>query len=111
MKVMSHQEWQLTRRRLLEDEQRERQSDLSASRAPIQAAVTERAVREIWEAQVSQAPRFMPIGDGFAVDVSNLQSLCPICGLPFQYWPERQVVVRGEDGEYTHKECAEKRGK
>ena len=45
---MSHQEWQLTRRRLLEDEQRERQSDLSASRAPIQAAVTERAVREIW---------------------------------------------------------------
>jgi hypothetical protein len=48
VKLMTHQEWQLTRRRLLEDEQRERQSDLSASRAPIQAAVTERAVREMW---------------------------------------------------------------
>ena len=48
MKVMTQQEWQVLRRRLMTDEQNERSGDLSSSRAPIQAAVTERAIRELW---------------------------------------------------------------
>ena len=48
MKLMSQQEWQTLRRRLMAEEQAERSGDLASSRAPIQAAVTERAIRELW---------------------------------------------------------------
>ena len=45
---MNRIEWQAKRKELTELEKKERSEDWQASRAPLQAAITEQAVRELY---------------------------------------------------------------
>ena len=45
---MDYEDWQLKRRELAEIEKKERQVNWQQARAPLQAAVTEQAVRELY---------------------------------------------------------------
>ncbi len=46
---MDYEAWQLKRKELMEREKQERSINWQQSRAPIQAAVTEQAVRELFD--------------------------------------------------------------
>jgi len=46
---MDYSAWQLKRRFLSDKEKQERSADWQQSRAPIQAAITEQAVRELYD--------------------------------------------------------------
>jgi len=46
---MDYEAWQLKRKQLTEVEKLDRQKNWQASRAPLQAAITEQAVRELYD--------------------------------------------------------------
>ena len=46
---MDFEAWQLKRKELMEVEKRERSENWQQSRAPIQAAITEQAIRELYD--------------------------------------------------------------
>ena len=46
---MDYETWQLKRKQLTELEKADRQKNWQASRAPLQAAITEQAVRELYD--------------------------------------------------------------
>lgn len=46
---MDYESWQLKRKELMEKEKQERSINWQQSRAPIQAAITEQAVRELFD--------------------------------------------------------------
>ena len=46
---MDYEGWQLKRKELMEKEKQERSINWQQSRAPIQAAITEQAVRELYD--------------------------------------------------------------
>lgn len=46
---MDHEQWQAKRKELGEVERKERQQDWQRSRAPLQASITEQAVRELYD--------------------------------------------------------------
>lgn len=54
---MDYEEWQLKRRVLQEAEKKERSINWQQSRAPIQAAITEQAVRELYDLTASIGER------------------------------------------------------
>jgi len=54
---MDYEGWQLKRRALQEREKQERSINWQQSRAPIQAAITEQAVRELYDLVVDLATR------------------------------------------------------
>lgn len=45
---MDYEAWQAKRKELMETERRERQENWQQSRAPLQAAITEQAIRELY---------------------------------------------------------------
>ena len=46
---MNYQEWQLKRRELQQREIAERSGNLESARAPLQVAITEQAIRELYD--------------------------------------------------------------
>ncbi len=54
---MDYEGWQLKRRMLQEREKQERSINWQQSRAPIQAAITEQAVRELYDLVVDLSTR------------------------------------------------------
>lgn len=46
---MTYQEWQKKRSELTEVERRERMTDLDRARTPLQVAVTEQAIRQLYD--------------------------------------------------------------
>ncbi len=54
---MDYEGWQLKRRALQEREKQERSINWQQSRAPIQAAITEQAVRELYDLVVDLSTR------------------------------------------------------
>ncbi len=46
---MDYETWQLKRKELMELEKKERSENWQQSRAPIQAAITEQAIRELYD--------------------------------------------------------------
>lgn len=58
---MDYEEWQLKRRVLQERERQERSINWQQSRAPIQAAITEQAVRELYDLSATLQERIQAI--------------------------------------------------
>jgi len=54
---MDYEGWQLKRRALQEKEKQERSINWQQSRAPLQAAITEQAVRELYDLLVDLSTR------------------------------------------------------
>lgn len=58
---MDYEAWQLKRRALQDIEKAERSINWTQSRAPIQAAITEQAVRELYDLNASLQERIQAI--------------------------------------------------
>lgn len=58
---MNYEAWQLKRRQLADKERAERSENWQQSRAPIQAAITEQAVRELYAKVAELSERLKPV--------------------------------------------------